>query len=416
VTSRAALASHWRWAVAAATICLALGYLAYIILAGKFGWDFAVYRAGIAAFKTTGNPYDAADLAKAYGVDLPFTYPPVVVLLFAQLTGLFSNPFALALLFAAHVAAVVAIPALLSSYPFPIRGGIRALIPRDFLWMLGAYLVLFGFSGAKLLASCNIAAVLVCLCLVAMLYSVRRRDYMALWIALVLVCQIKIYLICFAAVPFLLDRKIWQPALLAVLVMAGYTLNWILAPGLVHGWLDTMGAFANGPGFVGISVMEAVHVTLQTLHFAPRLIGPLALGIHAVYSAGVIGFSALALWTRARPADARLVLPWALMAAMLISPRLIENDLAIAVIPFLVLLMRLVSARGIGLGVAVAGFVLGTSLIKTPLGDWGALFALLGVWLGSGIDWFCAAAPASMKTAASAHAARPAGPLAEQVS
>ena len=372
---------HWRVTVAFLTFTLAIGFIGYIVFAGKTFWDFAVYRAGVAAYQATGTAYDPQFLLETYGVGLPFTYPPLILLLFSKLSWLFATDLGRAVLVIAHVLAFLLIPYLLIP---------RSLRRTEFVWMFGVYLVAFGLSGCKLLLAGNIAALLSALIVGALNYSATRKLNAVFWVALFLVCQIKIYFVCLVAIPFLVERKIWVPAAMAVLIVAGYALNYMAPPRLLEGFTTTLASVTHISAFGGTSVMTAVQTMLDRLHISNQtsITTLLAVGIHCLYALVMMSFAVAVMWSKARPKDAYVSLLWAFMGALLISPRLAPYDLALLVIPFLVFLRQLViSEDRFGLHIAMAAAVLAAGLATTPLADWGALVVLCGVWGGIGCDW-----------------------------
>jgi hypothetical protein len=383
----AAATLNWRNVVAFLTLSVAAAFTAYIVLSGTTFWDFAVYRAGISAYRAIGTPYDPEYLHQVYGLGLPFTYAPMVLLAFTKVSWLFTSGPGLTLLLSVHLAACLSIPWL--------------MVPRDLrrtelVWMSGVFLTAFGLSGTKLFLTGNLAAVASALVLAALRYCIPRRNYTVLFLLLLLVCQVKIYFICFGAVPFLMDRKVWIPAAACLLIVATYALNYLMPPLLVHGFVTSLQAVSQVTAFVGTSVLTAVQISLGRLAVGHgTLVVLISWGAHCLYALLLLGFAASVMWTRARPvASPYLASLWAFMAALLISPRLAPYELALLVIPFLIFIQRLLAARDLGLGIAIAGFIAGASLVTTPLADWGGFVALLGVWVGIGVSWLRAAAAA----------------------
>ncbi len=374
-------APKWRLLVAAATLSVATLFTIYIAWSGKIFWDFAVYRAGIAAFQATGTPYDPRYLHETYGLDLPFTYAPMVLEAFTKVSWLFTSSLGLTLLLAAHLVACILIP--------------WGLVPRqmratELPWMAGVFLTAFGLSGLKLFLTGNLAAIACVLVLAAVSYSVRRRNYIALWLTLLLVCQVKIYFICFGAIPFLMDRKIVEPAVACLAIVGAYALNFLMPPLLVHGFVESLASVSHVTAFVGTSVLTAVQVTLDKASHggSSRLVNLLPWGVHCVYALSLLIFAARIMWSSVRSRiSPQLALLWAFSAALLVSPRLAPYEMALLVIPFLIFLQQLLATRDIGLGISIAGFVAAVSLVTTPLADWGGLLALLGVWVGIGVSW-----------------------------
>jgi hypothetical protein len=81
------------------------------------------------------------------------------------------------------------------------------------------------------------------------------------------------------------------------------------------------------------------------------------------------------------------------MSAFLISPRIFDYDLAVVIVPFVLLARMLLIERGLGLGVAVTVAVFGFILLRTPslfqteLSKWSATFTIVGVWFGTAAHW-----------------------------
>jgi hypothetical protein len=171
------------------------------------------------------------------------------------------------------------------------------------------------------------------------------------------------------------------------MILASTALNSVVAPDLLPQFLATLGEVSHQPGFSGTSVLSAVDAGLREAHVGAGST-PLAIAfaVHMVYLLLAMAFGAAVLWSRA-PADLHKALLFAFMGALLASPRLIEYDMALVAIPFLVFLRDLVRDRGLGLSIAVAGLVAALVLVRTPLADWGGFVTLLGVWIGMGMTW-----------------------------
>ena len=75
------------------------------------------------------------------------------------------------------------------------------------------------------------------------------------------------------------------------------------------------------------------------------------------------------------------------MSAYLVSPRLLEYDMAILSVPLVRLGLMLLSSKGAGLMIAVSIGICGCILIRTPFVPWVGTFVMLGVWLGSAVQW-----------------------------
>jgi hypothetical protein len=234
----------------------------------------------------------------------------------------------------------------------------------------------------------NLQQITMAACLIALVYSLRKRNYLWFWAALFIVAQIKIYMLVLAAVPFLMDRKILAPTLVGALSVAGFFANYWIAPDLMPGFLKTFTVISGENTALGFSVMAGVETALRAMRFHPaEFIQPIGFAVNLVFAALAMAFATAVMWTKARPKDESLAFLWALTCAFLVSPRMIESDIAILVIPFVLFLRQLVASRGIGLWVAIGAFIVGTCLTRTPMADWSGFVALFGVWLAIGLEW-----------------------------
>ena len=99
---------------------------------------------------------------------------------------------------------------------------------------------------------------------------------------------------------------------------------------------------------------------------------------------------------RQRPRRFDLFCCWLLLSAFFISPRFFDYDLAVLVVPVVLLGRMLIMQRGVGLGVAVVIACFGTAFLRTPaqfqmmLSEWTGTFVMFGVWLGSAVQWLTA--------------------------
>lgn len=373
--------ANWRWGFAAIALLASLVFTGYMIAAGKMFYDAPIYWAGLDAYLKTGTPYDWAYLYDHYHVRGPFTYPPVVVVALAPVYGILTHPLGLAVLAIIHFAAFFVTPYLLAPRIFRLSN-------PDWAWMTGLYLFAFGLGNLKQVISGNLQQIIMAACLVALFYAVRRRNYAGVWATILIVAQIKIYMLVLLAVPFLMDRKIAAPVAIGVLSMAGFLANWWIAPDLMPGFLKTFSVISGENTALGFSVMAGAETALRAMRFHPaELIQPIGLAVNITFAVLAMAFATAVMWTKARPKEEGLAYLWALTCAFLVSPRMIESDIAILVVPFVLFLRQLVASRGIGLWIAVGSFIIGTCLTRTPMADWSGFVALFGVWLAMGIEW-----------------------------
>lgn len=375
------LLANWRWGFAGVALLASLVFTGYMIVAGKMFYDTPIYWAGLEAYLQTGTPYDWTYLYDHYNLRGPFTYPPVVVVALAPIYGILTHPVSLVVLALVHFAAFLVTPYLLAPKIFRLSN-------PDWAWMSGLYLFAFGLGNLKQVISGNLQQIIMAACLIALVYSVRKRNWLWFWGALFVVAQIKIYMLVLLAVPFLMERKILAPAIVAALSIAGFFANYWIAPDLMPGFVKTFTLISGENTALGFSVMAGAETALRAMRFHPvELIQPIGFGINVAFAALAMAFATAVMWTKARPKDEGLAYLWALTCAFLVSPRMIESDIAILIIPFVLFLRQLVTSRGIGLWVALGAFTIGTCLTRTPMTDWSGFVALFGVWLAIGLEW-----------------------------
>ena len=176
------------------------------------------------------------------------------------------------------------------------------------------------------------------------------------------------------------------------MILLSYSANYFIAPELFHQFSAALLQSSQSGSLIGTSVMSAAQAALARLPNAQALpVVWIALAIHAVYSLLMVVFAAVVLWSRRGSEQAQgepaLTFLWVFMTALLLSPRLLPYDLALLVIPFVLLLRHLLLNGRRGRHFAGATLVICASLSLTPLADWAALVALLGVWAGMGFQW-----------------------------
>lgn len=286
---------RWRAIIAIGTIGLSILFLIYLLASHHAFADFGVYHAALMQYRAIGTPYDYKSLMSTYGSTFPFIYAPIMFQTFVALSWLFESRVGQVLLIAMDLAACLGLWITL----MPPRFRPPA---RDFAWLMEASLVAFGFYGLKLFATGNSQPFLLFALVGTLFWSSRIKNYLPFWVALVLVVQVKMYLICIGMVPFLLERKTWQLGLAIVAAAGVYSLNYLTPPVLLHGYTDSLSIAANT--YVGYSITSAAQMVFSHVHaIGPRLVLPIALGVQAVYAAILMAFAAAVTWTKARPRD-----------------------------------------------------------------------------------------------------------------
>ena len=110
-----------------------------------------------------------------------------------------------------------------------------------------------------------------------------------------------------------------------------------------------------------------------------------AWGLHFIFAVMVLLFAYAVARGHGRPTRFDLFCCWIFMSAYLISPRLTDYDTAILIVPFVLLGQMLLRESRLGTGIAATVAFCGSVFLRTPLTDWSGLFAILGIWLGTGV-------------------------------
>jgi hypothetical protein len=397
-TSRAFVATiMWllaRWDYTLATICFvaAGGYFFYqIFVTHHIFWDINFYSAVLKAMAAGASPYDNAYLSKTLnvtGYSFGFVYPPLVAEAFYKFRWLFLTRTGLTLLLITHVISWLSIPYLLAGSP-------KNWHSRNFLYVWGLYLFLFGLGGMRLLVVGNLAAILFALIIFSIVVAVRTKDYKFFWVTILVCSFVKFYLLAFLLLPVILDKRYISAAGIICALIALYTLNYFISPALFSEYVAQIAAqssdFRNiGWSFYSLST-QIIKVALGPN--GDRLSVVIALGIHLVFVVGILLIAYSIAERRARPERFDLFCCWLFMSAFLISPRVSDYDLAVVIVPFVLLARMLLIERGLGMGVAVTVAVFGFILLRTPLSfetelsKWSATFAIVGVWFGAAVHW-----------------------------
>jgi hypothetical protein len=272
------------------------------------------------------------------------------------------------------------------SIPFLLAGSPKKWYSRDFLYVWGLYLILFGFSGMRVLAVGNPAGILNALMILSIVGAVRTRDYRLFWVAIIICSMVKFYYLAFLLLPIILDKRYFSVAGFLIIFVAAYSMNYVFYPDLFSEYVTKIALFSHSPGGAGWSLFS---LALSAFHYIPGLNGNrgilLAFGIHFLFM-GVIVLVAYAISERyRRPIRFDLLCCWYFMSAFLISPRIFDYDVAVLTVPFVLLGRMLIIERGLGITVALSVAVCGFALIRTPMSDWSGILAIMGVWIGAAV-------------------------------
>jgi hypothetical protein len=383
-----------RWDYTLATICFATagGYFFFqIFITHHIFWDINFYSAVVKAVAAGVSPYDNAYISKTLngvGFSSGFVYPPLVAEVFYKFRWLFLTRTGLTLLLIIHVISWLSIPYLLAGSP-------KNWYSRNFLYIWGLYLVLFGLGGMRLLVVGNIAAVLFALMVFSIVVAVRTKNYMFFWVTILVCSFVKFYFLAFLLVPVILDKRYVSAAGIICALIALYALNYFISPALFSEYAAQIAAQSSGFGNIGWSIYSLATEIIKTA-LGPnddRLSVVIALGIHLVFVVTILLIAYSIAERRPRPERFDLFCCWLFMSAFLISPRIFDYDLAVVIVPFVLLARMLLIERGLGLGVAVTVAVFGFILLRTPslfqteLSKWSATFTIVGVWFGTAAHW-----------------------------
>ncbi|HEY5504588.1 MAG TPA: glycosyltransferase 87 family protein, partial [Sedimentisphaerales bacterium] len=367
----------------------ATGYFFFLVfVTHHIFWDTTFYAAVVKAMAVGVSPYDNAYIVKNIDVGYSngFVYPPLVAQAFYRLRWLLLTPVGWTVLITAHLISWVSIPYLLGGSP-------KKWNSRSFIYVWGLYLVLFGLGGTRLLVVGNIAGVLFALLIFSIVVAIRYKDYKLFWAMIILCTFVKPYFLGFLLFPVILEKRYISAGLILCVLVALYALDYLLNPLLFSEYVAQITAQQSHLGNIGLSLFTLA-TAIMKVAFGPNsaLILPLAIGIHFLFTAIIILVAYAIAERRVRPQRFDVFCCWVFMSAFLISPRIFDYDLAIVIVPFVLLARMLLVERGLGIGVAVTvaifGLILRTpSTFQTDLSEWTATFAILGVWLGAATHW-----------------------------
>jgi Glycosyltransferase family 87 len=377
---------HWDRALVALSVATSCSYLLYIIFIARYiFWDFTVYAHAVDAIGVGMTPYsevlDSEVLVFNAPLQFQFVYPPFVAQIFYMLRWLFVTPSGLAILVIMHVIAWASIPYLLAGSP-------RKWYSWKFAYLFSFYMLLFGRGGLKILVSGNITGLLSALLILSMMVVVRSKRYKLFWFAILLYSSVKIYCLSFLLIPIILDKKYVAAAIFFLAVLTLYAVEYAFNPYLFREYIEAIVAQSQDSNFVGLSLYSLSNAAAQLVLGRRQLVDlALALGLHFTFIAVIILFAHAVAHGRPRPAQFDLFCCWIFMSAYLTSPRLNDYDIGVFIVPFVLLAEMLLTKGGLGMYVAAAVAVCGSIFMRSPLTEWSCLFAILGVWLGSGIHW-----------------------------
>lgn len=375
------LERHW---MAAATVILGLaaaGYLGYLLVAVDLFWDFKIYAAAGRAWLAGDNPYNFALMAEQYGATMPAIYSPLVTDAIAHLQGVYDTTVGRMLLFALLVVSWIYLPMALM--PADERGD---SLHRAYYFT--GYLTLFGFAGVLGLVSGNSALIISAACVASLRHWQRGGSPAWFWLTLLTLGQVKYYYLAFLIFPVLLFRRFWSTlAFLAAFSLLAAT-NWLLYPQAMGSYLAEIDAFTSQPGstFIGVSMYNFLFAVLAEVLSADTAQSLASLG-HLGFSGLLAGVAAIIVLAGRGRSQPELVFGWLILTVLLVSPRLLGYDLALGVVPFLVLLAAVIRAGRAYVAVALLPvvFSLGFTGIGENLARWTSLFSLTGVWLATAL-------------------------------
>ena len=378
------IAQRWISAIFVFAFAMACGYFLYLILVTHIiFWDFGIYVAAMKAMAAGKSPYDHPYIAEHFGVGQTFVYPPFIARIF-YLTWLFLTPAGAAGLIIIHTISWISIPYLLAGLPKNWRS-------REFLLLCAFYIILFGRGGLKLLCSGNMQCLLSALTIFSIVVAIRTHSYKLFWVTILICSSIKIYFIGLLLIPMIIDKKYLEAITILVITVALYALDYAFNPRLFSEFLTVVTSQSQDVFLVGRSlyslVLSGFHLVIPSEN---HLTLAVAWGLHFIFVAMVFLFAYAVARGRRRPTRFDLFCCWIFMSAYLISPRLTDYDTAVLIVPFVLLCQMMLRDSRLGMGIAATVAFCGSVFMRTPLTDWNGLFAILGVWLGTGVHWLVA--------------------------
>ena len=385
------LLTHWDFTLAITCFAIASGYFLLVLVTHHIFWDINFYSAVVKAMAAGKSPYDNGYIYRSLdvGYSSGFVYPPLVAEAFYKLRWLFLTSTGRALLISAHIMSWISIPFMLATRK---RIGIRATF-----YMFGAFINSFwswrhetvGCRQYSRDTSCCFDFLDCCSC--------STRTYELFWVTIFLCSLVKFTFLGFLLVPIILDKKYISAILFIAAVIAAYALNYLITPALFSEYLAQILGQHSNSGYLGLSIFSLATALIKgPLSPNGGHIFAIAISIHLVFVAIVVLLAFAIAERRGRPKHFDLFCGWLVVSGFLISPRIFDYDLAIVIVPIVLLTRMLLTERGLGIGVAVIvaglGFILlrTPSLFETPLSEMSATFTIVGVWMGAAVQWLTA--------------------------
>jgi len=371
---------RWISTIFVVALATASAYFLYLIFVTHIiFWDFGIYVAAVEAMAAGKSPYDYAYTQEISGWPQQFVYPPLFAQTAYKLKWLLLTPAGATGLLVTHVVSWFSIPYLLAGSPKNWRS-------RDFLLLCAFYIILFGRGGLKLFCSGNIACILSALMIFSIVVAIRTRSYKLFWVAIIICSSIKIYFLAFLLIPIVMDKK-YLSAIAVVIIVAGlYAIDYASNPRLFAEFLSAATWQSEDAFLVGRSLYSFVLSGFPVfVGHESHLTSMVAWGLHFIFAVMVLLFAYAVARGHGRPTRFDLFCCWIFMSAYLISPRLTDYDTAILIVPFVLLGQMLLRESRLGTGIAATVAFCGSVFLRTPLTDWSGLFAILGIWLGTGV-------------------------------
>ena len=373
---------RWQFVLAIILSAIIALYILYLLLVSHGGfWDFQSYVAAVKAMENGKSPYDEAFKRSLFGDGIiGFVYPPLVAEAFFIISGVALTPVGLTVLLIATVVSTLAIPYLLADCP-------KNWYSPQFLYIFGFYFVFNGLGGLRLVASGNIQPILCASIVASVVAAIRLQDYKFFWIALAFCSFFKFYFLVFLLVPLILDKKYVAVVIFVLLFGALYTANYFFNPELFDLYVAHVKMYSTDQQVAGFSLYSLIIMGLKPIVANDFRVSVIALGIHFALVLLILGLAHAIAVKHTRPRSFDLFSCWIFMSAYLLSPRLLEYDIAILVVPFVRLGRMLLLKGGTGLAVAAIIGISGCIFVRTPYALWIGTIWMIGVWLGAAILW-----------------------------
>ena len=183
---------------------------------------------------------------------------------------------------------------------------------------------------------------------------------------------IKLYFLVFLLFPIILDKKYIAVAIFIVTFVLIYSSNYFFSPAMFSEFVTGVTYISRDSNAIGRSLYTLTYSGSHFLFAADdnRALF-FALAIHAAISSIILLLAYAVFQNRSRPEQFNVLCCWLFLSAFLMSPRLVDYDIPIMVVPIVLIGRMLLSEKGVGISVVAIVSVLGTCLMRTAFSGLG---------------------------------------------